>query len=74
MPIFRGNVGNLLQHWVFCEALEVFRGSADQIDFIDAYSMAPLADERPKLSILPRKRVAEWADSTYILAIASSMV
>jgi hypothetical protein len=49
MPVFRGNVGNLLQHWVFCEALEAFRGSVDQIDFIDAYSMAPLADERPKL-------------------------
>lgn len=49
MPLFRGNVGNLLQHWVLCETLEAFRGRADQIDFVDAYSMAPLADERPKL-------------------------
>ncbi len=49
MPIFRGNVGNLLQHWVFCEILEACRGGADQVDFVDAYSMAPLADQRPKL-------------------------
>jgi len=49
MPIFRGNVGNLLQHWVFCELLEVYGSHADRLDFVDAYSMAPLADERPKL-------------------------
>jgi hypothetical protein len=49
MPVFRGNAGNLLQHWVFCEILEALHSSADHIDFIDAYSMAPLADERAKL-------------------------
>ncbi len=48
MPSFRGNVGNLLQHWVLCEILEACRGHTDQVDFVDAYSMAPLADERPK--------------------------
>jgi hypothetical protein len=48
MPVFRGNVGNLLQHWVLCEVLAAWQGCANRIDFIDAYSMAPLADERPK--------------------------
>jgi hypothetical protein len=49
MPVFRGNVGNLLQHWVFCEILEALRNSADEIQLIDAYAMAPLANERPTL-------------------------
>lgn len=47
MPIFRGNVGNLLQHWVFCEILDVFRNYSE-LSFVDAYSMSPMADERPK--------------------------
>lgn len=49
MPRFRGNVGNLLQHWVLCELLEILRDKSKRIDFIDAFSMAPMADERPKL-------------------------
>jgi hypothetical protein len=48
MPVFRGNVGNLLQHWVLCEILNILRDETDRLDFVDAYSMAPLADERPK--------------------------
>lgn len=48
MPIFRGNAGNLLQHWVLCEILEACSGHG-HIDFVDAYSMAPLAAERPNL-------------------------
>lgn len=49
MPVFRGNKGNLLQHWVFCEILAAYRGTVGRIDFIDAHAMAPLADARPKL-------------------------
>lgn len=49
MPAFRGNIGNLLQHWVFCETLDALRPCASQIDFIDAYSMASFSDERPIL-------------------------
>jgi hypothetical protein len=49
VPVFRGNKGNLLQHWVFCEVLDACRGTVSRIDFIDAHAMAPLADERPKL-------------------------
>ena len=48
MPTFRGNVGNLLQHWVLCEVLAASGKYHEQILFVDAYSMAPLANERPK--------------------------
>ncbi len=49
MSKYRGNVGNLLQHWVLCEILNTCRNHAEQVAFIDAYSMAPLATERPKI-------------------------
>jgi hypothetical protein len=48
MPQFRGNLGNLLQHWVLCDLLATCAKYFDQVAFIDAYSMAPLADERPR--------------------------
>ncbi|MDP2663801.1 MAG: hypothetical protein Q8R28_24055, partial [Dehalococcoidia bacterium] len=44
-----GNVGNLLQHWVFCEILAACRKHAEHVTFVDAYSMAPLANERPTM-------------------------
>lgn len=57
MTVFRGNVGNLLQHWVLCEILEAWKSYANQVDFIDAYSMAPLADERyPEKDLASRRR------------------
>jgi hypothetical protein len=46
MPTFRGNLGNLLQHWVLCELLAAAAPQVRHIQFIDAYSMAPLAGER----------------------------
>ena len=49
MPTFRGNVGNLLQHWVLCEVLSACQNRYQRLRFIDAYSMAPFADQRPKL-------------------------
>jgi hypothetical protein len=49
-PQYRGNVGNLLQHWVLCEILEACRSYAGELAFIDAHSMSPFAKERsPKL-------------------------
>jgi hypothetical protein len=48
MPSYRGNAGNLLQHWVFCEIVEACRDHAKQLAFIDATSMAPFAAERTK--------------------------
>lgn len=49
MPIYRGNVGNLLQHWVLCEILQDLQHHAEHLTFIDAYSMAPFAAERPRV-------------------------
>jgi len=43
---YRGNVGNLLQHWVLCEILVAGRNHAQDLAFIDAYSMAPFATEQ----------------------------
>lgn len=60
MPVYRGNVGNLLQHWVLCEVLDAWSGHADRIDFIDAYSMAPLADERYPESDRASRRRFDW--------------
>lgn len=48
MPSFRGNVGNLLQHWVLCEVLSACESHYERLGFIDAYSMAPFAVERPR--------------------------
>jgi len=42
MPSYKGNVGNLLQHWVFCEIIEACRGHAEQLALVDAYSMGAL--------------------------------
>src|SRR4029453_12601928 len=48
MSKYRGNIGNLLQHWVLCELLCSANSHWDDIRFMDAYSMAPLATERFK--------------------------
>ena len=48
MPTYRGNIGNLLQHWVLCEIVDCCGGQWPRLRFVDAYSMAPLATERPK--------------------------
>jgi len=48
MPSYRGNIGNLLQHWVLCELVEFCNDQWPKLRFVDGYSMAPLAKERPK--------------------------
>ena len=47
MPSYRGNIGNLLQHWVLCELVECCGYEWPKLRFVDGYSMAPLATERP---------------------------
>lgn len=46
MPKYKGNDGNLLQHWVLCEIVNACRDHVEQLMFVDAYSMAPFASER----------------------------
>jgi len=56
----RGNLGNLLQHWVLCEILEASRSRATKMDFVDAHSMAPLACPRKRAD--PRRKEEEIFD------------
>ena len=49
MPTYRGNRGNLLQHWVLVELLGCIReGGIGKLCFVDAYSMSqtPTRSER----------------------------
>ena len=46
MPTYKGNAGNLLQHWVLCEILVEASHHATELSFIDAHSMAPWAETR----------------------------
>lgn len=42
MPTYRGNRGNLLQHWVLVELLGCIReGGIEKLCFVDAYAMSP---------------------------------
>ncbi|MBI4573795.1 MAG: hypothetical protein HY713_11010 [candidate division NC10 bacterium] len=47
MPTYRGNRGNLMQHWVLAELVTSLRdmvGSPSELCFIDAHAMAPFAE------------------------------
>lgn len=46
MSCFKGNDGNLMQHWVLCEILTVARKHTKDLVFVDAHSMAPIATQR----------------------------
>lgn len=50
MPTYKGNKGNLLQHWVLCELVSAARrrSSHSHLQFIDAHAMAPMAQPEPK--------------------------
>lgn len=46
MLTFKGNRGNLLQHWVLCEILEILKQADPQLDslfYVDATAMAPFS-------------------------------
>ena len=46
MGEYKGNVGNLMQHWTLCEVLQAAQEHTDGLSFIDAHAMAPLANAR----------------------------
>ena len=46
MGTYKGNAGNLMQHWTLCELLTIANKHAMGLSFIDAHAMAPLARER----------------------------
>lgn len=46
MGTFKGNKGNLVQHWTLCELLLIANCHHASLNYIDAHSMAPLAAER----------------------------
>ena len=43
MGTYKGNVGNLMQHWTLCELLVIAGKHTSGLSFIDAHAMAPLA-------------------------------
>ena len=45
MGTYKGNVGNLMQHWTLCEMLRIANAHAVGLSFIDSYAMAPWATE-----------------------------
>ncbi len=53
MHYFKANVGNLMQHWVLCEILEVLKRQFNNLLYIDAYAMAPFSI--PKLIEKPER-------------------
>ena len=46
MSTYKGNVGNLMQHWTLCELLAIAGKHTSGLNFIDAHAMAPLAQKR----------------------------
>ena len=48
MGTYKGNVGNLMQHWTLCELLETAKANAVGLSFIDSHAMAPWATECTK--------------------------
>ena len=48
MGTYKGNVGNLMQHWTLCEVLQIANAHAVGLSFIDSYAMAPWATERTR--------------------------
>ena len=48
MPTYKGNVGNLMQHWTLCELLNIANRHYEipGLNFIEAHAMAPIAHKR----------------------------
>ena len=46
MGTYKGNKGNLMQHWTLCEALSIANRYHSALNYIDAHAMAPLAKDR----------------------------
>ena len=46
-PTYKGNAGNLMQHWTLCELLSAAKGNGvTALNYIDAHAMAPYATNR----------------------------
>ena len=43
MPTYKGNVGNLMQHWTLCAILDIADEHVPGLNFIDGHSMAPIS-------------------------------
>ena len=43
---YKGNVGNLMQHWTLCEVLATAQRHATFLSYVDAHAMAPMANLR----------------------------
>ena len=43
MGTYKGNVGNLMQHWTLCEVLNIANQHVSGLNYIDAHAMAPRA-------------------------------
>ena len=63
MPSFKGNRGHLMQHWTLCEILEVAGRHTKELNFIDAYAMAPLATEKTGKPGLGKDYLFDLAES-----------
>ena len=46
MGTYKGNKGNLMQHWTLCEVLSIANRYHSALNYIDAHAMAPLAKKR----------------------------
>ena len=64
---YRGNAGNLLQHWVLCELIRACNKHWTSIHFVDAYAMAPLATQQiePGPSLFTHAQNRKTPDSGY---------
>ena len=45
-PTYKGNVGNLMQHWTLCELLRAAKNHTAGLNYVDAHAMAPYAEVR----------------------------
>ena len=57
MSSFKGNDGNLMQHWVIFEQLGVARKYTTRSTCIDAHSMAPIAIQRTEKKANRRRKL-----------------
>lgn len=54
MGTYKGNAGNLMQHWTLSEILETAqRCGISELNYIDAHAMAPLAMPKNPAEIDP---------------------
>lgn len=52
MGTYKGNQGNLMQHWTLCEVLSIANRHHSALNYIDAHAMAPLATKRTDCDVV----------------------